>query len=188
METLNNFLAQFVSFNPNELDVFTQSFHAMSLPKGAYIAREGEKSWKLAFVQKGVMRAFFRNNAGKEYNKTFFSEGHFVGAYSSLITGQENLINIQCLTPCEVLIADYKEITKYYVQYARFEEFGRKIAEYKFVLKEKREIELVTLNASERYEIFKKEHAGLENRIPQYHIASYLGISATQLSRIRAKG
>ncbi len=187
MKTLNDYLAQFVSFNAKELEVFNHPFHSKSLIKGAYLAKEGEIARKLAFIESGVMRAFFRNTAGKEYNKTFFTEGNFVGAYSSLITGAENLINIQCLTSCEVLMADYSQITNRYAEFASFEKFGRKIAEYKFILKEKREIELVTLSASERYDIFKKEHPGLENKIPQYHIASYLGVSATQLSRIRAK-
>jgi len=61
------------------------------------------------------------------------------------------------------------------------------MAEQFFIQKEKREIELVTLEAKERYQIFQKEHPGLDQQIPQYHIASYLGVSPTQLSRIRAQ-
>jgi CRP-like cAMP-binding protein len=64
---------------------------------------------------------------------------------------------------------------------------ARLLAEYLFIRKEKREIELVTLDARERYAIFRKEHPTLEQFIPQYHIASYLGITPTQLSRIRRK-
>jgi hypothetical protein len=74
-----------------------------------------------------------------------------------------------------------------YNTFPALERFARKLAESYFVLKEKREIELVLLEAGERYLIFQKEFPGLENRIPQYHIASYLGITPTQLSRIRAK-
>ena len=53
--------------------------------------------------------------------------------------------------------------------------------------KEKREIELVTMEAKDRYVIFQEEHPQIEQLIPQYHIASYLGISPTQLSRIRGQ-
>jgi len=59
------------------------------------------------------------------------------------------------------------------------------IAEYFFVEKEKKELEIVLLDASQRYKIFHMEFPTLEQLIQQYHIASYLGISATQLSRIR---
>ena len=78
-------------------------------------------------------------------------------------------------------------MTKLYDSIPKIERLSRILAEHFFVDKEKREIELVMLGASEKYEIFKKEHPNLENLIPQYHIASYLGISPTQLSRIRAK-
>ncbi|MCF6243220.1 MAG: hypothetical protein L3J74_18020, partial [Bacteroidales bacterium] len=117
----------------------------------------------------------------------FFTNSNFVGAYSSLITGQKNLINIQCLTVCTLQVADFEEFAKLYDKYPKIERLFRKFAETKFLIKEKREIELVMLDASERYEIFQKEHPNLENLIPQYHIASYLGITPTQLSRIRAK-
>ena len=133
------------------------------------------------------MRAFYRNNEGNEYNKTFFTDLNFVAPYSSLVTGHKNLINIQCLTNCTFQVADFGEITKLYDRYPKVERLARIISEQFFVIKEKREIELVTLEASERYEIFQKEHPNLENLIPQYHIASYLGITPTQLSRIRAK-
>ena len=56
-----------------------------------------------------------------------------------------------------------------------------------YSLKEKRELEMSLLQADERYAIFRNEFKGVEQLIPQYHIASYLGISATQLSRIRNK-
>lgn len=67
------------------------------------------------------------------------------------------------------------------------ERLARKLAELFFVQKEQREIDIVLLDADKRYLLFQKEFPGLENMIPQYHIASYLGITPTQLSRIRKK-
>jgi len=104
-----------------------------------------------------------------------------------LISGQKNLINIQCLTNCVIQVADFNKITALYNDYPKIERLARILAENKFSIKEKREIELVTLDATERYIIFQSEHPNLENLIPQYHIASYLGVTPTQLSRIRAK-
>ena len=133
------------------------------------------------------MRAFYRNNEGNEYNKTFFTEANFVGAYSSLVSGQKNVINIQCLTNCTLLVADYGKMVELYDANPKIERLARIMAEQFFIQKEKREIELVMLDASNRYSIFQLEHPNLENLIPQYYIASYLGITPTQLSRIRAK-
>jgi CRP-like cAMP-binding protein len=134
-----------------------------------------------------VLRAYYSNDQAEEYNKTFFTENNFVGAYSALITQKKNLIDIDCLTDCSLLVATYQEITKLYDQHPQVERLARILAEQFFVRKEKREIELVTLEAKERYAIFQQEHPQLEQLIPQYHIASYLGVSPTQLSRIRAQ-
>jgi len=133
------------------------------------------------------VRAFYRNDDGSEYNKTFFTSSNFIAAYSSLITNQKGLINFQCLTDCTIYIADYSKIVALYDSHPMIERLSRMLAEQIFVSKEKREIELVTMNATQRYKIFQEEHPGLENQIPQYHIASYLGVSPTQLSRIRGK-
>jgi hypothetical protein len=65
------------------------------------------------------------------------------------------------------------------------ERLRRCIAERLFVGNEKKQLEMVLMDTTERYLIFKEQHPGLEDVIPQYHIASYLGISPTQLSRIR---
>lgn len=65
------------------------------------------------------------------------------------------------------------------------ERLRRKIAESFFVWNEKKQLEMSMLDAKERYRIFQQEYPGVEELIPQYHVASYLGISPTQLSRIR---
>ena len=187
MNLLKDYLNSLVPFTEFEMEAMMHLFTKRRLSKNEYFAKEGEYSSQLAFLVSGVMRAFFRGQDGHEYNKTFFTTGHFVGAYSSLVTQKQNLINIQCLTEVDFWVVDYNALTSLYMEYPKIERFARIIAERKFVVKEKREIELVTLGATERYAIFRKEHPSLENLIPQYHIASYLGVTPTQLSRIRAQ-
>jgi len=187
MNELKIYLEKLIHFTESEMELFISLFSKTDLKKSEYFAKKGEYSTKVAFVSSGVLRAFFRNNSGHEYNKTFFTPSNFVAAYSSITTNQQNLINIQCLTDCTLFVADFKKLTALYKDYPKFESLARILAEHKFAIKEKREIELVTLEATERYEIFKKEHPNLDNQINQYHIASYLGITPTQLSRIRAK-
>ncbi|WP_066334799.1 Crp/Fnr family transcriptional regulator [Flavobacterium crassostreae] len=187
MEALQLYLETLIAFTEKEKAVFLSLFSEIQLKKKEYFAIESEFSSKLAFISTGVMRAFFRNKSGNEYNKTFFTASQFVAAYAFITTRQQNVINIQCLTDCTLLIADFRQLTSLYTQYPKFESLARIMAEYKFAIKEKREIELVTIDAKERYTIFKKEHPDLENLINQYHIASYLGITPTQLSRIRSQ-
>ncbi|MEN8126085.1 MAG: Crp/Fnr family transcriptional regulator [Bacteroidota bacterium] len=187
MNELKEYLNKVLHFTESEMEVFISFFSEKHLEKNEYFAIEGEYSLKFAFINEGVLRAFYRNNEGNEYNKTFFTQNRFVGAYSSLVSHQKNLINIQCLTDCTLQIANFTEISKLYDTNPKIERLARILAEQFFVNKEKREIELVMLDATERYKIFQTEHPNLENIIPQYHIASYLGVTPTQLSRIRVK-
>jgi CRP-like cAMP-binding protein len=187
MEKFTTFLKRFTDVTAESMVVLLDLFKSVELNKNDYLAQEGEFSKTLCFVESGVLRAFYRNPKGEEFNKLFFVNPSIVGAYSSLITGEANRINIQCLTDCVVLKANFQSILDLYETHPTIERLNRIIAEDFFVKKERREMSLVMNDASERYEIFQEEFLGLENEITQYHVASYLGITPTQLSRIRAK-
>src|SRR5690606_32506926 len=141
MHDLKLYLGKFIHFSENEMELFTSLFSEITLKKNDYFAKEGEFPSQMAFISEGVMRAFFRNKSGHEYNKTFFTPSGFVAAYSSLITTEKNLINIQCLTDCTLQVTDFSKITSLYKSVPNFERFARIMAEYKFAIKEKREIE-----------------------------------------------
>ncbi|WP_044203594.1 Crp/Fnr family transcriptional regulator [Flammeovirga sp. OC4] len=160
-------------------------FSVRSLEKNDFFSQKGEYAHKVGFLMNGVIRAFYLNEEGKEYNKQFFVGPSLIGPYTSLLTNTPNLIPQQALTDCEILEAEYKDIEALYSKHHALEKLGRKIAEHYFLEKEKKELEMGLLEGEERYVIFQKEFPNLEQQIPQYHIASYLGISATQLSRIR---
>jgi len=155
------------------------------LPKNQYFVRENEVARKMAFLESGVVRAYFVNQQGQEYNKQFFVGPSSIGGYASLLTGKPNLIPQQALTDCKIYACDFASLTRLYPTYPDLERLARKMAEHYFIEKEKKELEIVLLDASPRYKIFQIEFPTLEQLVQQYHIASYLGISATQLSRIR---
>ncbi len=162
-------------------------FRPLKLKKYDFFIKEGAYANQIGFLNKGVVRAFFLNDAGKEYNKQFFVGASIIGAYTSLLTKQPNQIAQQALTDCELLVADYQQVEALYKKHHELERFGRKIAEYYFLEKEQKEIEMALLDAEKRYRIFRKTFPQIELILPQYHIASYLSISPTQLSRIRKK-
>jgi CRP-like cAMP-binding protein len=187
MKELYNYLNAISPLQDKTWKRIEELFSEQVLAKGDYFINEGEIAKQIGFLKKGTIRAFYRNNEGIEYNKHFFVSNTIVGGYSSLVTATPNKIVQQALTDCELLVANYADIIKLYDLFPDFERVGRRLAEFYFVEKEKREIEIVLLNADERYLIFRKEYPQLEQLIPQYHIASYLGITPTQLSRIRRK-
>ena len=187
MQSFEKYLSNFTSLPSAAMQALLDLFEPITMQKGEHLATEGEFAKKLAFVQSGVLRAYYRSPKGEEFNKIFFVNPAIVGAYSSLITGQRNMINIQCLTDCELLQTNFAQILALYDEHPTVERLNRVIAEDFFVKKERREMSLVMNDASERYAMFQQEFPELENQVAQYHVASYLGITPTQLSRIRAK-
>ncbi|WP_300671347.1 Crp/Fnr family transcriptional regulator [Soonwooa sp.] len=162
-------------------------FVEKDLKKGELFCKDGEISKEIGFLESGIVRAFYRTSNGTEYNKHFFVNPCFVGGYASLITGKPNQIIQEALTTSRVWVADFKAFQKLFAEHRDIESLARKLAEQFFVQKEQREIDIVLLDADKRYLMFQKEFPDLENQIPQYHIASYLGVTPTQLSRIRKK-
>lgn len=160
-------------------------FKEEQLTKNQYFVRENEIARKIGFLESGVVRAYFINPAGQEYNKQFFVGPCSIGGYSSLLTAKPNLIPQQALTDCKIYSCNFQSLTDLYSKHPDLERLARKMAEHYFLEKEKKELEIVLLDASQRYKIFQTEFPTLEQLIQQFHIASYLGISATQLSRIR---
>jgi len=160
-------------------------FHRKRLAQNEHFITANDTAVEIAFLESGIVRAYFLNKEGKEYNKQFFVAPSTIGAYTSLLMGTPNQIPQQAMTDCIIWTLRYDEITSRYDSCPDLERLARKIAEYYFLEKEKKELEIVLLNATERYEIFQKEFPGLEQHIAQYHVASYLGITPIQLSRIR---
>ncbi len=162
-------------------------FVEKELKKGDYFIKEDKIAKEIGFMKEGIIRAFYRNNKGFEYNKHFFVNQCFIGGYASLITESVNQINQQALSNCKIFVAKYSAFKGLYPTCGDLERAARILAESAFVEKEQRELEIILLNAEERYKIFQKEYPNIEQQIAQYHIASYLGITPTQLSRIRRK-
>ncbi len=187
---MNEFLKYINKINALKEATFEElqkCFKPLQLRKNDFFVQEGEYAQQIGFLKEGIVRAFFLNQEGKEYNKQFFVAPSIIGAYTSLLTKQPNRIAQQALTDCEILVADFKDMEKLYDKFHDLERLGRKIAEFYFLEKEQKEIEMALLDADKRYLIMREKFPTIELIIPQYHIASYLSISPTQLSRIRRK-
>ncbi|NCU05164.1 MAG: Crp/Fnr family transcriptional regulator [Chitinophagaceae bacterium] len=187
LNSLFTFLNKLTPVTATTKELVASLFTQTTLSKGSYFIKEGQLAREIGFLHTGVVRAFYSGNKGFDYNKHFFTAPSFIGGYASLITGMPNQIQQQALTDCEILTAPYNSFRALFDECPDLERAARILAEQFFVQKEQREIDLVLLDADERYRKFQQAYFELETILPQYHIASYLGITATQLSRIRRK-
>lgn len=129
---------------------------------------------------------FYVGRDGREFNKAFLRAGQFAAALDALITSEPSRLSIQTMTECSVLEGPYDTLVSMYARDAFWERLGRVVAEGLYVAKVRREAALLMDSAGERYDAFLKEMSDLVDVIPNYHVASYLGVQPETLSRIRA--
>lgn len=187
MEGFKQYIDQIQSVSLSAFSEVQNCFKPEILKKHEYFTTEGEYAQRIGYIEEGIIRAYVRTIDGKEYTKQFFRGPTLIGAYSSLLSKSPNKIIQQALTDCTLWTADYRDIENLYDKHHELERLGRKMAEVYYLQKEQLLVEMALYDATKRYDILKQRFPYLETQIPQYHIASYLGISPTQLSRIRMK-
>ncbi len=187
MEGFRKHIERFGNIKEEIFRELKANYQQTYLSKKEIFSKEGEYARKVGFLEKGIIRAFVRDYEGKEYTKQFFFAPSIIGAYTSLLTNQPNKIIQQALTDCTIWTAEYSKIEALYDRHHEMERVGRKIAEYYYLEKERSLVEMAQFDADKRYALLKERFPTIESQVQQYHIASYLGVSPTQLSRIRKK-
>jgi len=158
----------------------------VNLQKAQPFIRAGVTPHFFGFVYTGLLRAYTTGGNGNEYNKIFFAENTFPGAMVALLTASASTFTIEALEDAYVLQIDFSAYRQLLHTCDDLKWFHILYLEKNWILdKEKREVAFVQNSATERYVLFKQNYASLEGRIPQFHVASHLGITPTQLSRIR---
>ena len=149
------------------------------------LIKQGEIPKQLYILKTGVVRSFYTDDKGKEYTRSLFTPFSSTGSLGALISNAPSVFTYECLTDCELYSIDYKELKQLALSDNDIAYMYANALESIFLLLEDKIYDLAVLNATERYLKLKKEIPDIENMIAQYHIASYLNISAVQLSRIR---
>lgn len=170
-----------------EFEKFKSITKICHLEKGQFFLQAGEKPDKFGFVISGILRLFYTDFEGNEYNKSFCMEEDFVASYSALLQNKESRLSINALEKATMIVVNYNDYLKLVDQHLCWQILSRKLAEKLFIKKEQKESQFLLDSAEERYYNFLQEYPKLEGRIKQYHIASYLGITPVALSRIRMK-
>ena len=153
--------------------------------KGDYFVRPGQIPKKVAFVCKGLFSQYYITDKGDTVIKYFFPEGRIAGSIPATLTKSESLFTIEALEDTTVLEYDFHEFKKLVSTSKDVAEFYIRYLEQHWVIeKEPYEISLRNDPAGIRYDEFLSKYPGLIKRLKKHHIAAFLGITPTQLSRI----
>ncbi|WP_298733890.1 Crp/Fnr family transcriptional regulator [uncultured Chitinophaga sp.] len=181
---LRHALSRFSPLEDAEWEAFAATLIVKDVKKGDFLIRQGQVENFIYFLNTGATRNYFVKG-DKEFTVDFQFQGDFVTAYYSLITREPSAIAIELLEDAEVVAIPLQMLQEFYVQYHNGERIGRLIAEYQYVKRLRREMDLLSRTAEERYNELMQRHPALIQQISVKHLSSYLGIHPESLSRIR---
>lgn len=180
-------LQKIIKLPDTEAEKFVAIANERRMDKGEFFIREGQLPKKIAFVSKGLFRYFYIDSNGTEYTKNFILAGNFITSYSAMITQKPSAMFIEALEDSVVYEISHTDWEQLKAGHSCWKDLLIYFLEKAFSIKEKRERELLLLDAEHRYLIFKEEFPDLDTRVKQHLIASYLGISPVSLSRLKNK-
>ena len=186
IESLLKYISRYIDLSEQEISILSEHLKIRDYLKGQFIVQQGDVCKYETFVISGCAKTFFLDQEGNEHVVMFAIENWWTADLGSFITQQPADYNVQCLEKCKVAQFSLESLELLYIQIPKLERFFRIIIQNAFVASQKRIVRNLSLPAKERYLIFRKQYPDIEQRVPQYLIASYLGITKQFLSKIRA--
>ena len=185
-KALLDVIQHMITINEAETAFIIQVFKEKHYKKGEFFLAENEICRRVGFIINGVMR-YYINDDGESKTYGFAQENEFVCNYESFVPQAPSRQIIQALEDCTLLVITYEDLQEFYNQVQQGDRFGRLVIEQVFIQTLKDRNSFYTDAPEQRYQQFINEHADLQQRISQYHIASYVGIKPQSLSRIRKR-
>ena len=180
-----DYIAKFIPLTAEEQSILESKVKVRKYLKGQFVVQNGDTCKYENFVLSGCLKTFYIDNDGQEHIVMFAIENWWTGDLGSFITQTPADYNIQCLENSVLAQIYYEDLEQLYIQIPKLERFFRIIIQKALVTSQKRIINNFSLPAKDRYLKFREQYPQIEQRVPQYMIASYLGITKEFLSKIR---
>ena len=188
MQQIKSYLDQIASISSSDWDFFTSKLQKRIIPKKSVFLKINEIENQISFITSGVVRLFIpKEDLEKEITFGFSFKNQFVSDYDSFLTQTPSAYQLQALSETTLLSISHSDLQLVYSTTQIGNLVGRLTAERLFLIKSKREQNLLNLTAEERYLRLFKERPELLNVIPLKYISSYIGVTAQALSRIRKR-
>ena len=156
-----------------------------NVEKGEIVLQENSSKRIQIFVASGCLRSFYKTENGKEHTLQFAIKNWWIGDYITLFKNEDTIMSIESLSHSKIIIFDQTKLESFYTKYPELGTVQRKGLENRIASLQKRILGLLALSAKEKYQRFVNEYEIFEKVIPNFQIASYLGITPESLSRVR---
>lgn len=191
-EKYKKFILGHIPFNIIEWKLFESKLSIKHFKKNEVILHQGDICNKLFFINSGLARGYIIDDDGRDFTWCIYFNDHnahmtnlFVVEYDSFLHQKPSSIHIEALDDCEVVSVDYSDVQLIYNRLKKGERLGRLMAQEAYSFLHQMIVDRQTKSAKERFEEFVTNTPHLLDKVPQYHIATYLGITPQHLSRLK---
>ena len=162
-----------------------KNFSSREIKKNEFLSKEGRVYNEYFFLEQGFIRSFAYDTEGNDVTTNFYSSGQIVIEVSSFFNRSISKENFQAIVDCEGWYITYEQLNHLFHSMHEFRDFGRSILVKGFSSLKTRMLSMITETAEQRYDTLIKTNPEIFQHAALKHIASYLGITDTSLSRIR---
>ena len=187
MQSILQNIAKHVALTPEEQALFLSKTETKPFKAKTILLNAGEVATCTYFVNSGILRSFNINDNIIEHVLHFACEGWWIGDMYSYISEKPGNLFIEILEDAEVVIITKENQQQLYQEIPKLERFFRILAENSLVSHQERLMDNLSLTAEERFEKFCSKYPTLIQKVPQKHIASYIGVTPEFFSKMKAR-
>jgi len=186
-ERLIQFITQVLPVSEATATTIASHFEPLQIQKNEFLLREGQMNDRYFFVADGFLRAFTYDTEGNDITTGFYTPNQMAFEVSSFFLREPSKENIRALSDCSGSYITYGQLQVLFHTIPEFREFGRAILVRGFIAFKQRTLSLIRETAETRYANLLQARPEIVQHVPLKYIASYLGMTDTSLSRIRAQ-
>ena len=186
MEELIIFFKQYLDLSEEECAFIQDNLQSRNVHKNHVLLEEGEISDEFYFIVKGCLRLYYLSDT-EEKTAHFYTENTFASSYQSFTKQTPAKHNLAAIEDSTVIVFDLESVQKFTQYSIKFEFLARVIMEDELAIYQDIISSFVTQNAEQRYLNLMEKNPSLIQRIPQHQLATFLGVTAETLSRIRRR-
>lgn len=185
-QRLSAYFSRYRKLSDHEKTVIEQHAVIKSLPKGASLLREGEAVRMNFFVLKGCIRQYYLAD-GQENTSNFFTEDDWIMPFVHHSRNGLSAYYLECLEETQLVVADNERGNAMLREFPEFQQIAQEVLEQEIMRQQHALAKYINESAEQRYLSMQESRPDLINRLPQYLIASYIGVKPESLSRIRRR-
>jgi CRP-like cAMP-binding protein len=185
LDTISQYVARHIQLTGKEQEYFLSLLRITRVKKKQFIVQPDFICKYRTYVFSGAMRAYLVDDKGQDHTIAFAIDDWWITDYNSFIFQQPATLFVEALEDSTLIQIDYNTEQLLMETVPKFERFFRIITERSFAFLQQRMLSNLSKSAEERYEEFIHKYPGIVQKVPQYALASYLGMSTEYLSKLR---